>query len=219
MLVRAGATDIALVDGDQVEAGNVCRHTATLADVGKKKVQVVAQRLRQISPAVRVVEVSQSLGGEMKTMVDQLEPYDVVIDCSASDDLAALLSRGWWSVPRLFVSFSLGYGAKQLYSFGVSGHAFPQQDFVADLRPWIEHDAATWPDKEMFEGAGCWSPFFPARYDDVLLAASVCVKEIETLIAGLPTVPRFRVFVQNASDEGFNGFVPAAFPPAQAKAL
>ena len=54
MLVRAGLKSIALFDADVLTAGNICRHTATLVDVGKGKVVTVAQRLRQISPSVRV---------------------------------------------------------------------------------------------------------------------------------------------------------------------
>ncbi|WP_437999683.1 ThiF family adenylyltransferase [Sorangium sp. So ce185] len=207
-LVRAGLNDIALVDDDLVEAGNVCRHVATLVDVGKSKVQVVAQQLRQISPAVRVAETNKDLRGSAQTIVDQLEPYDVIIDCTASDEVVALLSTAWWSIPRVFASFSMGYGGKRLFSFGVSGHAFPQQDFTARLRPWLEHEAATWAGgEEVLEGAGCWSPLFPARHDDVVMAAATCVKEVETLVAQKPHTPRFRVFSQSDSAEGFQGFL------------
>ncbi|MBU8900964.1 ThiF family adenylyltransferase [Corallococcus sp. M34] len=215
MLVRAGVTDVALVDDDHVEAGNVCRHVATLVDIRKDKVQVVGQRLRQISPDVRVVEVSKAFCGDVKTIVEQLDPYDVVLDCTASDEVVTLLATGWWSNPRVFASFSLGYGGKRLFSFGVSGHEFPQQEFTLKLRPWIEHEAATWAtSEEVLEGAGCWSPLFPARHDDVVLAAATCVKELETLVAQRPRAPRFRVFAQSGSDDGFQGFVPEAIPPS-----
>lgn len=214
MLVRAGIKDIALVDDDLLEAGNVCRHVATLADVGKIKVSVVAQRLRQISPAVRVTEFNEELHGNAKAIAAQFDEYDVIIDCTSSDEALTLLATAWWSIPRLFVSFSMGYGGKRVFSFGVSGHQFPQQEFTASVRPWLEHEAKTWADsEEVLEGAGCWSPLFPARHDDIVLAAATCVKELETIVAQVPRASRFRVFAQSTSDDGFQGFVPESAPP------
>lgn len=214
MLVRAGIGELALVDGDLLEAGNICRHTATLADVGSPKVQAVAERLRQLSPAVRVTEVLEPIGGTPKDVVEQLDEYDVILDCTSSDEALMLLAGAWWSIPRVFASFSMGYGGKRLFSFGVSGHRFPQDEFVRNVRPWLEHEAKTWAEgDEVLEGAGCWSPLFPARHDDLVLAAATCVKELETLIAKRPITPRFRVFAQASSDDGFKGLVPESAPP------
>lgn len=214
MLVRAGTTDITLVDGDLLAAGNVCRHVATLDDVGKLKVPVVAQRLRQLSPAVRVLELTDALPADAQALGERLEQYDLVIDCTASDEVLALLAAAWWSVPRVFASFSLGYGGKRLFSFGVSGQTFPQEEFNANIQPWLQYEAAAWTSNdEVLEGPGCWSPLFPARADDVVLAAATCVKELEALVARRPRVSRFRVYVQTESAEGFQGFVPEAAPP------
>ena len=206
-LVRAGLANIALFDGDFVEAGNVCRHAATLVDVGNSKVRAVAQRLLQISPAVWVTEIERDLSGGQRAVVDALEPYDVVVDCTASDDALSVLAGGWWSIPRVFASFSVGFGAKRLFSFGVTGHEFPQGRFAVEVAPWLQDEAATWAGgEELLEGAGCWSPLFPARQDDVVMATAICVKEIETLTSQRPREPRFRVFEKQESTEGFNGF-------------
>lgn len=125
------------------------------------------------------------------------------------------LARAWWSIPRTFASFSLGFGGKRLFSFGVSGNRFPHSDFATSVRPWIEHESKAWADSdEVLEGAGCWSPLFPARYDDVVLAAAVCVKELETSVGKRPTEPRFRVFAQSLSEDAFQGFAAESAPPA-----
>lgn len=214
MLVRAGVKDIALVDGDLLEAGNVCRHLATLSDVGKRKVEVVAQRLRAISPTVQVTEMDERLSADPKTIVGQFDEYEIIIDCTASDEALALLALPWWPVPRVFASFSLAYGGKRLFSLGVCGHRFPQQEFFTSVRPWLKYDAKVRADsEEVLEGAGCWSPLFPARHDDVVLAAATCVKELETLVAKMPITPRFRVFAQSSSEDGFQGFIPESVPP------
>ena len=215
MLVRAGVKDIGLLDNDVLVAGNVCRHSATLGDVGKPKVTFVGQRLRHISPSVRVTEFPEDLPTSQNTLVERLDDFDVIIDCTSSDEVLMLLERAWWSIPRIFASFSIGFAGKRLFAFGSSGHQFPHRDFAERLRPWLAHEATTWAaSEEVLEGAGCWSPLFPARYDDVVLAAAVCVKELETLIAKRSTEPRFRVFAQASTGDGFQGFVPESAPPA-----
>lgn len=221
MLVRAGLKDITLADPDLLESGNVCRHTATLVNVGRFKVQSVAQRLRQISPIVRVTEDPKGLHGSPQDIVERLDEYDAIVDCTASDDVLQLLAQGWWPIPRVFASFSLGHGGKRLFSFGVSGHQFPQEAFATRVRPWIEHEAKTRASgEELLEGAGCWSPLFPARHDDVVLAAAACVKELEQFVVQKSDTPRFRVFAQSSSDDGFQGFVTESAPPnVEAEAL
>jgi hypothetical protein len=215
MLVRAGVYDITLVDGELLEAGNVCRHTATLSQVGTSKVAVVAERLRQISPAARVTEIPDALQSSATAIVQEFDNFDVIIDCTASDAVLAVLASAWWPIPRIFASFSIGYAGKRVFSFGMSGHQFPQDEFATNLRPWLEQDGNTWDaSEEVLEGAGCWSPLFPARYDDVVLAASTCVKELELLVAKRPLAPRFRVFTQESSDEGFQGFHLEYAPPS-----
>jgi len=214
MLVRAGLKELALVDGDLLEAGNVCRHTATLVDVGRPKVKAVAARLRQLSPTVQVTEVPMDLAGNLSGIVDGLDGYDVIVDCTSSDEVLMRLATAWWPIPRIFASFSMGYGAKRVFSFGVSGHQFPHEGFAKCVRPWLEHEAKSWAEgDELLEGAGCWSPLFPARYDDVVLAAATCVKQLETIVSERPIHPRFRVFAQSASDDGFLGLQREGAPP------
>jgi hypothetical protein len=220
MLARAGINQIALVDDDLLEAGNVCRHLATLADIGKSKVHVVAERLRQISPTIRVTAVEEKLRGSAEAIVVRLDPYDVIIDCTSSDEALDLLSTAWWPLPRIFASFSMGYGGKRVFSFGANGNEFPRKSFADHVRPWIQHESRTWAENdEVFEGAGCWMPLFPARFDDVVLAAASCLKELEAIVMLPPRASRFRVFSQTDTDEGFGGSSPEFAPPSHEGSL
>lgn len=207
LLVRAGLNIITLIDGDFVEKGNVCRHLATLNDVYRPKVEVVAQRLEQISPIVKVSTIGDRLPEDPNGLTKILEPFDLLIDCTASDVALSSLAGGWWPIPRLFVSFSLGFKAQRLFSFGISGHQFPNQDFNRLLAPWLEEETSAWAESgELLEGSGCWSPLFPARYDDVVMAASFCIKELERMVSNRPRNPELRVFQQAKTGEGICSF-------------
>lgn len=215
LLVRAGLESIGLIDGEPLLSGNICRHVATLRDVGSTKVHAVGQRLLHISPRVQVTEVTTPLAGSEDSVIEALQPYDLVIDCTASDNVILLLAQGWWPIPKMFVSFSLGFGGRRLFSYGVSGNQFPPQDFHSKLSPWLTNETIAWAaSDELLEGAGCWSPLFPARYDDVVMAAATCVKELEVLALRRPTEPRFRVFQRHDLDEVFAGFVVCNEPSA-----
>jgi hypothetical protein len=61
-------------------------------------------------------------------------------------------------------------------------------------------------DEEVFEGAGCWSPLFPARYEDVVLAAATSIKEIESRVNTPPPYPSLVVYEQKFADKIFVGY-------------
>lgn len=207
LLVRAGVTRIALIDSDLLSAGNICRHVATLADVGKAKVEVVANRLMQISPHLQVEQHSKGLPASPQALHALLDPYDVILDCTASSDALVMLARPWWSVPKLFLLASLGHAAQRLFVFASFGNQFSVTAFDSQIQPWLSEESATWAEQdEILEGAGCWSPLFPARYDDVLLAAAVCVKVFEGLVEKPPSEPILQIFEQRADDTGFQVF-------------
>jgi predicted ThiF/HesA family dinucleotide-utilizing enzyme len=215
-LARAGAKALTLIDAQVLTAGNICRHTTTLKDVGVNKVDAVKQRLRQISPAVEVETVDMNLSGGAYFVTDALEEFDVVVDCTASDAALASLAAGWWSNRKAFASFSLGNRARWLYSFGVVGNEFPGTSFDEAFAPWRREslEASTGLDAAAVrEGPGCWSPLFPARDDEVAMAAAACVAELESLLNKQPTSPRFRVFERQELDGDFIGFVAVSSVP------
>jgi hypothetical protein len=214
LMVRAGVNSIGLVDNDVLVAGNISRHPATLANIGAAKVAAMATRLQQISPYANVTAITQALPTDQAALVAMLEPYDIVVDCTGADEVLSLLSEAWWPTPKVFASFSLGYGGQRLFAFGVFAHQFPDALFKETLAPWLADEAILWSaNDEVLEGAGCWSPLFPARADDVMLAAAMCVKELEQLVAERTAAPRFRVFEQQRTPDGICGFLLRQSPP------
>ena len=135
LLARGGASSLALFDPELLASGNICRHTLTLASVGRTKVRAVAARLREVSPFVSVTEFEKGLFGDARQVTDALDPFDVVIDCSGSDVVLALLESGWWSIPRVFASFSMGYRGKRLFSFSVRSNRFPRACTTSTTTP------------------------------------------------------------------------------------
>ena len=54
---------------------------------------------------------------------------------------------------------------------------------MAEISPWLTEERRRWAEGgESLEGAGCWSPLFPARLDELWLAAVATVKRIEAAL-------------------------------------
>jgi molybdopterin/thiamine biosynthesis adenylyltransferase/rhodanese-related sulfurtransferase len=83
-LSSAGVGKIGIIDHDIVELPNLQRQFLfTEADLGKKKAEVAAARLRQVNPNVKVVAYDQKL--DSRNVLDLMRDYEVVID--ATDNL------------------------------------------------------------------------------------------------------------------------------------
>jgi hypothetical protein len=111
-------------------------------------------------------------------------------------------------MPKLFCSASLGYGGRRLFCFLGVGNEFAVPEFRRLVAPFLEEETKLWADHtELLEGVGCWHPLFPARYDDVLMAASTVSKLLEQAMLA-PPEPTLSVFEQK-EDQGFAGYVRA----------
>lgn len=75
-LARSGVGVIILCDTDCLEIHNICRHQLTLRDVGRYKVDALAERIHQINPQARVI------------------PYRCRIQDVPLDDYIAYISNG-----------------------------------------------------------------------------------------------------------------------------
>ena len=91
-LVRTGLGHITLVDDDTVAESNVNRQCpATAATVGRPKVEVMAERLKEINPACKVEAVNMRY---TSSSVSCLKSFDLVVDAIDSVDCKAELILG-----------------------------------------------------------------------------------------------------------------------------
>lgn len=93
-LARAGLGSLTLIDGDVVQASNINRQLHALTTtIGQPKVAVMAERLQQINPSLRIIPLQLVVTPEN---IPQLlaEPYDLVLDAIDSFDAKLALISG-----------------------------------------------------------------------------------------------------------------------------
>jgi hypothetical protein len=182
LLIRGGLLELLLVDGEVLEAGNLARHVLTSTSVGRGKADALAKRLREISPSAKINIVPHDLRDPQMTH-DRLDDAELVLDCTGTDEVPSLMAATYWNIARRFISASFGYAAQRLFLFRSVGTTFPANDFNAAVAPWLERERRVFKGAdEVLEGAGCYSPLFPARADDVMGGAVAVVKFIEDTI-------------------------------------
>ncbi len=113
-LARAGIQRFVLIDPDTLTIENVCRHSGTLRDIGRYKVEVVADQIGSVNPAVRVEPIPKwlawdlpwlSAGVEFERALASLERCLVVTTCAVADverQINAMAVRA--GVPTVYAS-------------------------------------------------------------------------------------------------------------------
>lgn len=90
-LARAGVGHIAVVDSDAVSESNINRQIiATRATVGRKKVDVIEERIHEISPEIEVEKFDIFFGSDTKCKID-FTKYDYIVDAIDSVSSKVLL--------------------------------------------------------------------------------------------------------------------------------
>ncbi|UJS16660.1 MAG: ThiF family adenylyltransferase [Candidatus Jettenia sp.] len=206
-LVRGGTKNIMIMDNDELMAGNLVRHILTFRDLDVNKAKALREHLVVVNPSVNIVADDRQFPNTKKEVEELLEGINLVIDCTASDEVLESLSLGWWPIPKIFVSLSLGFKGRRLFIFINDEHSFSAMEFKKRLHPWIHKEATVMYEQgETLEGPGCWSPLFPARYDDIMLASASAIKVIEEVIEKRPVATQFIVYEQENDNNSFKGF-------------
>lgn len=122
-LARAGIGQMTIVDGDEVEESNINRQLIALhSTIGKKKSQVLAQRLLDINPAIKLNSLSEYLRDDRMIQVLKAEKYDYVVD--AIDTLS----------PKVFLIYhALALNLLIVSAMGSGGRIDPLQVKIDDI--------------------------------------------------------------------------------------
>ena len=119
-LARSGVGRFLLVDPDLLAIENLCRHQCGLADVGRRKVQAVAERIRQINP-LAVVEPHA-------VPLEELDPAVIERFCAGNSDTLMLACadsrRADRHASRLAAALALPFLAIGLWERAFAGEIF-----------------------------------------------------------------------------------------------
>jgi len=123
LLCRAGVGQMTIVDGDDIEASNINRQLpATGKTLGKDKADVMAERLLDINPNLKLKVINEYLRDERIIEVLEEASYDYVVD--AIDTLAPKI---------LLIYHSLKNNYRVASSMGAGGKMDPSQIRVCDI--------------------------------------------------------------------------------------
>lgn len=123
MLVRAGVGELVIVDGDTVSESNINRQLIALhSTVGRRKVDVLADRLRDINPDVKIDARFEFVKDELTDRLLEDGHYDYVVD--AIDTLA----------PKVFLLYRAHeLGIKAVSCMGSGGKTDPTRVKIDDI--------------------------------------------------------------------------------------
>jgi hypothetical protein len=211
MLIRGGVAKLTIIDGDLLEGGNLVRHTLGVHDISRNKAKALAEQLIEASPHAQVTAIEDWFPPVKKADAEQVGSCYLVIDCTASDEVMAELQAYPWPAERLFVSLSVGFGAKRLFCFAARSNAFPRHRFIEQYASWADKEREETTEESMpWEGIGCWHRVFPADTADVWLMAAVAVKYVAESASSGEVIPDLMVYQQAHDDFGFAGVVRAS---------
>ena len=190
-LVRGGVHRLTLWDNDLVEPGNICRSTYSMNDLGDNKAVALADRLTNLSPFCKV-----SIGGLWSDNSDlnwytpftdgmfygninynyqidfqkKMDEYDLVIDCTASNELLHFLSYA--AKEEQLLSCCITNRAQDILCLSCrDGNVFEQRRMLLSR---IEQDT----DNFYVEGTGCLEPTFLAAHCDISALVGLFIREL-----------------------------------------
>lgn len=197
LLVRGGVHRLTVIDHDRLDVGNLVRHTLLAEDLYVAKAAALARRLNGASPHAQVLGVDTRVPSlDARTAMNRA---DVIIDCTAEDDVLRALAAESFSEPKRWISAAVASQARSLFIFMAKGRSFPADEFFVSMDPY----SAAAVDAEMtWEGPGCWSPLFPARMDQIAILAALVVERVQAIVELPLDRTSFEVFTRHVGSDG-----------------
>lgn len=190
-LVRGGVNELTLWDGDIVEAGNICRSSYDNTAIGDAKARALSKRLTRISPFCKInvegywsdsgtcTEICKYIKGDFyaninydgqEKFISSLDKYDLMIDCTASNELLHFLSYAAKDKPLISLCIT-NHSKDFLCLSNTTGNVFELRKHYLSA---IEQDTGNF----YIEGTGCYAPTFLAAGCDIAALANLCVRTI-----------------------------------------
>ena len=156
---------------------------------------------------INVINDTLTIDEGSKTNIT-LDKYDIIIDCTGENSVLDVFQKVDFRKSHIIASISVGLGAKHLYLTIMSGNTFCFNSFYKLISPYIQSERDLFDDYNLpRNGIGCWHPTFPARSDDVWLAAATAVKAIENYIITKSEKTLSIVYEQRENDGLFEGYI------------
>lgn len=112
-LIKAGITDLTLIDGDILTTENIIRHACQLDDISIEKVYAVKSKLLKINPDANIRTVNKHLYTISPETDERLKDSDLMIVATASDEE---LFNGYAypkGIPAIYAKvYPLGFGGE-----------------------------------------------------------------------------------------------------------
>lgn len=209
ILVRSGIYNLTIIDSDIFEIGNLSRHVLNVGNIGELKELSLCSYLNSLNPHANIEVINDTLAidEEFKTNI-ALDEYDIIIDCTGENSVLDIFQKADFRKSHIIASISVGLGARHLYMTIMSGSTFYFNSFYNLISPYIQSERDLFDDYNLpRNGIGCWHPTFPARSDDVWLAAATAVKAIENYIITKSEKTLSIVYEQRENDGIFEGYI------------
>ena len=130
-LVRSGILNMVIVDPDTVDITNINRQLIALhSTIGKKKVDVIFSRIKDINPNCQVKKYDIFLNRDNQDFLLE-EKYDYVIDCCDTMD-----------TKKLLIDFSIRSNTPLISSMGTANKMDPSKLEIVEIRKTMNDPVA-----------------------------------------------------------------------------
>lgn len=189
-LAKSGCKHIALWDNDIVEAGNICRSSYCLKDIGESKVNAISRKIESLNPYAETiikhgrwheynVNYTEYIDGSFyanvnyntqEKAISEIRDYDLIIDCTGSNEMLHFLS---YAIPGIdLISLCITNHAKELLCISNrDGNPFELRKAYLSR---IEQDTKNF----YIEGNGCYSPTFLAANCDIAALVNLALGDL-----------------------------------------
>jgi len=195
-LVRCGCVKVDIIDYDVKEPENICRSEYSFFTGIANKTNDLINELCLISPFFELsnggYNSSEAFDFLMKSHLSDtktqsaleqyLNKYDIIIDCSADNDLLYVLSQ--LNISSSLLNLSISNHAKQL----VCAAEPNRYDFITTQ---FSGNVLKFDSDDLHNPTGCWSPTFKASYNDINVLVQFAIKHINSRFEQVKTLRNF----------------------------